>query len=63
LKSEITMQRIAKFLKNEDGLAVTEYGLLLALIAVAVVTVVREFGTKLALLFTNATTALPDAAP
>jgi pilus assembly protein Flp/PilA len=59
--SEITMQRIAEFLKNEDGLAVTEYGLLLALVAVAVISVVKAFGAQLSTMFSSATTKL--AAP
>jgi pilus assembly protein Flp/PilA len=52
------MQRIVDFLKNEDGLAVTEYGLLLALVAVAVISVVKAFGTQLSTMFNNATNSL-----
>jgi pilus assembly protein Flp/PilA len=52
------MKYLMSFLKEEDGLAVTEYGLLLALVAVAVITVVKAFGTQLSAMFTNATTKL-----
>jgi Flp pilus assembly pilin Flp len=52
------MQRIAKFFQNEDGLAVTEYGLLLALVAVAVVSVVKLFGQQLSTMFATATASL-----
>ncbi|MDB4874251.1 MAG: Flp/Fap pilin component [Gemmatimonadetes bacterium] len=53
------MQHIVNFFREEDGLAVTEYGLLLAIVAVAVVAVIKTFGTKLTGLFSSATTALP----
>jgi pilus assembly protein Flp/PilA len=52
------MQRVLAFLKNEDGLAVTEYGVLLALVAVAVLAVVHTFGPQLHTLFTAATSGL-----
>ncbi len=49
------MKHVVAFFKDEDGLAVTEYGLLLALVAVAVVTVVKAFGTQIGAVFSNAT--------
>ena len=52
------MKHVAAFFRNEDGLAVTEYGLLLALVAVAVITVVKAFGTQISSMFSNATTKL-----
>ena len=55
------MQRVVEFLKNEDGLAVTEYGLLLALVAVAVIAVIKTFRDQLKAIFTTATSSL--AAP
>ena len=55
------MQRVVQFMKNEDGLAVTEYGLLLALVAVAVIAVIKTFRDQLKSIFTTATSSL--AAP
>lgn len=56
------MQRIVefgkRFVRQEDGLAVTEYALLLALVAVVVVGIVRTFGTSVKTIFTNANTEL-----
>jgi pilus assembly protein Flp/PilA len=55
------MQYVRRFVNNEDGLAVTEYGLLLALVVVAVIAVVKTFGQQLTSIFTTATSSL--AAP
>lgn len=55
------MQHVVAFFKEEDGLAVTEYGLLLALVAVAVIAVVKAFGTQISGMFSTATGKL--AAP
>ena len=47
------MTRIAaaagrRFVKNEEGIAVTEYGLLVALVAVLLIGVVTIFGSSIA---------------
>ena len=39
--------------KSEDGVTAIEYGLIAALIAVAVITAVALVGTNLGLIFTN----------
>ena len=61
------MQRIIelgrKFAREEDGLAVTEYGLLLALVAVALVAVVTTFGSKIKTWFNSATDSVTAAKP
>ena len=49
------MNRVRKFLKNEDGIAVTEYGLLIALVAIALIVVVTVFGSNIASWFSNKT--------
>jgi len=41
------MSRIQKFVRSEDGIAVTEYGLLIALVAIALIAVVTVFGTNI----------------
>jgi pilus assembly protein Flp/PilA len=52
------------FLASESGLAVTEYGLLLALVAVALVVAVRAVGGNIANWFsTTSTQAQAQATP
>ncbi len=41
------MKSITKFLRNEEGAALAEYGLLVALIAVICVAAVRLLGQKI----------------
>lgn len=41
------MNRIRKFLRDESGIAVTEYGLLLALVALMLIAVVLIFGSQI----------------
>jgi pilus assembly protein Flp/PilA len=52
------MKRIRSFLANDNGMAVTEYGLLLALIAVAVVAVVKAYGPQLSASFSSAASSI-----
>lgn len=49
------MNRIRKFLKSDDAIAVTEYALLVALIAVVLVAAVLAFGTNLSSWFAKKT--------
>lgn len=49
--------RITSFLKDEEGVTAIEYGLIAALIAVAIITAVSTLGTELGDLFT----AIKDA--
>jgi pilus assembly protein Flp/PilA len=46
---------IRKFLKSEEGIAVTEYGLLIALVAVLLIGVVTIFGESISSWFANKT--------
>jgi pilus assembly protein Flp/PilA len=39
---------IRRFLRSEEGIAVTEYGLLIALVAVLLIGVVTIFGSQIA---------------
>ena len=48
-----TMAR--KLVKSEEGIAVTEYGLLIALVAVHLIGVVTIFGSSIASWFANKT--------
>jgi|RhiMethySRZTD1v2_1073278.scaffolds.fasta_scaffold627455_1 Flp pilus assembly pilin Flp len=45
------MQLVRKFLKNEDGAIIAEYGLLLAMVAVTLVAVVTLFGGNISTWF------------
>ena len=47
-----------KFIRDEEGVTAIEYGLIAALIAVAIITAVTLVGTDLALVFGKVSTAL-----
>jgi len=49
------MKSIRKFLRSDDGIAVTEYGLLIALVAIALIAVVTVFGSNISAWFTTKT--------
>jgi Flp pilus assembly pilin Flp len=49
------MQKIRQFLRSDDAIAVTEYGLLVALIAVALIAVVLVFGQNISTWFATKT--------
>jgi pilus assembly protein Flp/PilA len=46
------------FLQDESGIAITEYGLLIALVAVLLVGVVTIFGSSIASWFANKTNTI-----
>jgi len=46
---------LKKFLRSEEGIAVTEYGLLVALIAIALIAVVTVFGQQISSWFAKKT--------
>jgi pilus assembly protein Flp/PilA len=48
----------ARFLKNESGATAIEYGLIAALIGVAIITVVGQVGTAINTTFTSVKTGL-----
>ena len=56
------MQRIraiaGKFVKSEEGIAVTEYGLLVALVAVLLIGVVTIFGSSIRSWFADKTSQI-----
>jgi pilus assembly protein Flp/PilA len=52
---------VARFLKNESGATAIEYGLIAALIAVAIVVGARAVGTSLDTKFDEISTAIDDA--
>ena len=58
------MAKFLKLIKNDDkGATAIEYGLIAALIAVAIITAVTSVGTQLSGTFTTVATNLGPAAP
>ena len=52
------MKAIRKFLGSDEGIAVTEYGLLIALVAIALIAVVTVFGSNIATWFSAKTSQI-----
>ena len=57
------MKKFMEILKDENGQGMVEYGLILGLIAIAVVAALALLGPKITDLFTKANSALASAAP
>lgn len=55
---KLEVEMVRKFFKDESGAAAVEYGLLVALIAVVILTAVTGLGTKISGKFTDAGTAI-----
>lgn len=55
------MKKFASFLKDESGATAIEYGLIAALIAIAIVITARGVGTDLNATFTKVSTELQNA--
>ena len=51
------------FFKNESGQGMVEYGLILALVALAAVAILRGLGGKITDIFSDADDKLTDAIP
>ena len=49
------MSTIKRFLRSDEGIAVTEYGLLIALVAIALIAVVTVFGNDISSWFAKKT--------
>ena len=49
---------VTNFMRDESGATAIEYGLIVALIAVVIITAVTTIGTKLNTSFTSAATAI-----
>jgi pilus assembly protein Flp/PilA len=54
---------VARFVNDESGATAIEYGLIAALIAVAIITAARTLGGQIATTFTTVTTEMQGAAP
>jgi len=56
------MEKMINFLKEEDGVTAIEYGLIAALISVAIITILGTMSTSLQTIFQTISTALCGAA-
>lgn len=54
------MNFVTNFLRQDDGAAAVEYGLIVALIAAVIITAVGVIGTKINTALTNVGAALPS---
>ncbi len=63
LPTEILMQLLKNFWKDEDGATMVEYALLIALVAVSALGALNMMGTSITELFTYTGTAMEDALP
>ena len=57
------MKKLMRFFKEEDGVTAVEYGLMVALIAGAIIVTVTSLGTDLNTLFGGVDTAVQSANP
>lgn len=57
------LNNITKFLRDEEGASAVEYGLIVGLIAVALVLILTTTGTNLKSLFTIVKDKIPTTAP
>ena len=57
------MEQIKNFFKDESGASAVEYGLLVSLIAVAIIVGVRALGQNLQATFDTTATAVKNAPP
>jgi pilus assembly protein Flp/PilA len=57
------LHQISKFFKDEEGASAVEYGLILGLIAVALIAVLFALGGGLENLFDDASTAVTTGTP
>ena len=56
------MNMITRFAKDESGATAIEYGLIAALISVAIIAILTTLGGNLVVIFTKVSTALANAA-
>lgn len=57
------MNKLMKFFKDEQGATAVEYAIMVALIAVAVITTVRLVGTETSTTFSTVASALVGVTP
>lgn len=55
------LQKFVKFMRDEEGASAVEYGLIVGLIAIAIVVILSSVGTNLGALFTRVSNCLSGA--
>lgn len=55
------MKKVREFLKNEDGATAIEYGLIAALVGVAIIVSVNNVGTATESMYDDVTTTIDNA--
>lgn len=60
---EGVMDRIRNFAREDDGATMTEYGIMLALIAAVCIVIVTTLGTQVKAAFTTVSDAITPTAP
>jgi pilus assembly protein Flp/PilA len=55
------MEKMIRFFKDEEGATAVEYGLMVALIAAVIVTIVTTLGTEIRQAFTSVADAIKPA--
>jgi pilus assembly protein Flp/PilA len=61
-EGEGEMKTLVRFLRDEEGVSAIEYGLIAALVAVAIITILKTAGTSLQQIFQKVATELQTAA-
>jgi pilus assembly protein Flp/PilA len=61
-EGEREMKTLVRFLRDEEGVSAIEYGLIAALVAVAIITILKTAGTSLQQIFQKVATELQTAA-
>ena len=56
------MNTLRRFIKDESGISVTEYGLLIAFVAIALIIVVQMAGSKISAFFSKHLNSLSSPA-
>lgn len=59
---ELNMNAIKKFIRDEEGVTAIEYGLIAALVSIAILATLKLMGPALDAIFVKILTALQDAA-
>jgi pilus assembly protein Flp/PilA len=57
------MKSIWKFLKDEDGLELTEYAIMAALIAIATIVIITALGNRITAIFTDLNARIGGTTP
>lgn len=63
VKSQILAARVREALKREEGQGMVEYGMVIGLVAIAVIVALTALSGQISTLFTNIKNSLPSGTP